>query len=217
MESINQVKNAPAPRHWETSWGQRRALLKKAVKKDMSGGVQTWRMLSPLLLTKVILETLKPGPLTLGSQCRLWICSASWFSDQLPGGPSQNCCPSLSLRSNLKVCSTSKVPLWEDFFSLLYPGFISHCFNLMGFPGGSVIRNLPVSAGDAGSISGSGRSPGGGNGNPLHYACLENLMHWGAWAAVYRGCKVGHNWATEHKHTHIAFNACPFLPHLLLL
>ena len=46
-----------------------------------------------------------------------------------------------------------------------------------GFLGGSVIKNLPASAGDAGnfgSIPGSGRSPGGGNGNPLQYSCLGN-------------------------------------------
>ena len=47
----------------------------------------------------------------------------------------------------------------------------------MGIPGGSVVKNLPVNTGDAedvGSISGSGRSAGGGNGNPLQYSCLEN-------------------------------------------
>ena len=43
----------------------------------------------------------------------------------------------------------------------------------MGFPGGSVVKNLPTKAGDAGSIPGSGRSPGEGNGNPLQYSCLE--------------------------------------------
>ena len=43
-----------------------------------------------------------------------------------------------------------------------------------GFPGGSVVRNSPANAGDGGSIPGSGRSPGEGNGNPLWYSCLEN-------------------------------------------
>ena len=37
----------------------------------------------------------------------------------------------------------------------------------MGFPGGSVVKHLPTKAGDAGSIPGSGRSPGEENGNPL--------------------------------------------------
>ena len=45
-----------------------------------------------------------------------------------------------------------------------------------GFPGGSVVKNLPSNAGDAGSIPGSGRSPGEGNGNPLQYSCLGNPM-----------------------------------------
>ena len=42
-----------------------------------------------------------------------------------------------------------------------------------GFPGGSVVKNPPANAGDTGSIPGSGRSPGEGNGNPLQYSCLE--------------------------------------------
>ena len=45
----------------------------------------------------------------------------------------------------------------------------------MDFPGGSVVKkkNLAANAGDAGSILGSGRSPGEGNGNPLQYSCWE--------------------------------------------
>ena len=49
----------------------------------------------------------------------------------------------------------------------------------MGFPGGSVVENLPDAAGDAGdmgSIPGLRRSLGGGNGNPLQYPCLKNPM-----------------------------------------
>ena len=52
------------------------------------------------------------------------------------------------------------------------------------FPGGSVVKNSPASAGDsrdASSISGSGRFPGVENGNPLLYSCLENSMDTGAW------------------------------------
>ena len=52
-----------------------------------------------------------------------------------------------------------------------------------GFPGGSVLKNPPASAGDAGLIPGLGRSPGGGNGNPLQHSCLENPMDRGAWLA----------------------------------
>ena len=53
-----------------------------------------------------------------------------------------------------------------------------------------VVKNLPADAGDirvVGSIPGSGRSPGGGLGNPLQYSCLENPMDRGAWrASVHR-------------------------------
>ena len=49
--------------------------------------------------------------------------------------------------------------------------------NKRGFPGGSIVKNLPVNAGAAGDsafMPGSGRSPGGGNGNPLQDYCLKN-------------------------------------------
>ena len=45
---------------------------------------------------------------------------------------------------------------------------------LKGFPGGSMVKNPPINAGDMGLIPGSGRFPGGGNGYPLQYSCLEN-------------------------------------------
>ena len=54
----------------------------------------------------------------------------------------------------------------------------------MGFPGGSVVKNPPASAGDMGSISRSGRSPGEGNGNPLQHFCLGNPIDRGAWWAT---------------------------------
>ena len=55
----------------------------------------------------------------------------------------------------------------------------------LGFPSGSVVKNLPANAKDVGSISGSGRSPGEGNGKPHQYSCL-GIMDGGAW------------WATDH-------------------
>ena len=50
-----------------------------------------------------------------------------------------------------------------------------------GFPGGSAGRESTYNSGDPGSIAGSGRSPGEGNGNPLQYSCLENPMDRGDW------------------------------------
>ena len=57
----------------------------------------------------------------------------------------------------------------------------------LDFPGGSVVKNLPANAGVAGSIPGSRRSPGDGNGNPLQYFCLGNPMDRGAWWAAVCG------------------------------
>ena len=60
-----------------------------------------------------------------------------------------------------------------------------------------VVKNPPASDGDvrdAGSISGLGRSPRGGHGNPPQYSCLENPMHRGAWRAIFHGVtRVGHD------------------------
>ena len=62
--------------------------------------------------------------------------------------------------------------------------------SLKGFPGGSVVKNLPGNVGDAGhagSIPQSGRSPGGGSGNPLQHSCLENPMGRRTWWATVHG------------------------------
>ena len=62
--------------------------------------------------------------------------------------------------------------------------------NIRGFSGGTVVKNLHANVGDTrdmGLISGLGRSPGGGNGNPLQYPCLENPMDRGAWEATVHG------------------------------
>ena len=65
----------------------------------------------------------------------------------------------------------------------------------MGFPGGSVVKNLPANVEDVrdvGSIPGSRRSPGRGHSNPLQYSCLENLLDRGAWWATVHG--VANRW-----------------------
>ena len=59
-----------------------------------------------------------------------------------------------------------------------------------GFPDGIVVKVLPANAGDTrdkGSVPGSGRSLGGGNGTQLHYACLGNSLDKGAWWSIVRG------------------------------
>ena len=57
----------------------------------------------------------------------------------------------------------------------------------MGFQHDLLVKNLPVNAGDEGSISGEGRSPVVGNGNPLEYSCLESSRDRGSW------------WVTFHR------------------
>ena len=62
----------------------------------------------------------------------------------------------------------------------------------------SVGKESTCNAGDLGSIPGSGRSPGDGNGNPIQYSCLENPMNRGAWQATVHGvARVGHDLATK--------------------
>ena len=67
---------------------------------------------------------------------------------------------------------------------------------MRGFPHGSVVKNSPANSGDAGLIPGSGRSPGGGNGNPLQYSCMGNPMDRGAWGG-HAVVRVGHDLATK--------------------
>ena len=60
---------------------------------------------------------------------------------------------------------------------------------ICGRLGGSLVKNLPANAADKGSITGSARSPGGGNDNPLQYSCLENPMDRGAGGLQLLGSK----------------------------
>ena len=74
----------------------------------------------------------------------------------------------------------------------------------MGFPGGSDGKEFTCSAGIVGSVSGLGRSPGGGHGNPLQYSCLENPVDRGACrATVPVVARVGHNLVTKTKYLEV--------------
>ena len=90
---------------------------------------------------------------------------------------------------NLAFCKSSHWLTYTDNISLTCPveQEMASSPNVLGFPGGSVIKNPPVNAGDTGSIPGSGRSPGGGNGNPLQFSYLGNLTDRGAWQAIVHG------------------------------
>ena len=84
----------------------------------------------------------------------------------------------------LKVLPVVFLRRWQQY------NFESPNENSQGFPGGTVVKNPPANAGDArdaGSIPGSGRSPGGRNGNPLQYSCLENPMGKATWWVTVHG------------------------------
>ena len=72
---------------------------------------------------------------------------------------------------------------------------LPHCATAPPAPGGSDSKESACNAGDLGSILGSGKCPGEGNGNPLQYSCLENPMHRGVWQAIYSmvSQRVGHD------------------------
>ena len=117
--------------------------------------------------------------------------------------------------NNIETCILSNVK------SIHFFAFT--CFYLQGSQVVLVVKNPPANAGDVrnlGSIPGSGRSPGEGNGNPLQYSCLENAMDRGAcWATVYGVAqsqtwlslphvfhfqlgKERESWFYTHTHTH---------------
>ena len=85
------------------------------------------------------------------------------------------------------LSSSSSIHMYTFFFIF----FCIMVYCRMGFPGDSVVKNPPANAEDAGdesSISGLGRSPGGGNGNPLQYSCLgysrgqRSLAYYSPWS-----------------------------------
>ena len=91
------------------------------------------------------------------------------------------------------------------------------CLNKDGynnnFPGGSEVKASARSVEDLGSIPGSGRSPGEGNGNPLQYSCLENSMDGGAWWATVQGVAKSRTGLSDFTHSlhSIIYFCCFFL------
>ena len=71
----------------------------------------------------------------------------------------------------------------------------------MDVPGGSDGKASAYNVGDPGSIPGSGRSPGEGNGNPLQYSCPENHMDGGAWKAAVHGVAKNLTWLSDFTFT----------------
>ena len=85
-------------------------------------------------------------------------------------------------------------------FSVIQLFHYYYSTNIIGFPGGSVVKNPPANAGDSedgGSIPGLGRSPGEGNGKLLQYYCLGNPMDKGSWRATVHGVTKSRTWLSN--------------------
>ena len=88
------------------------------------------------------------------------------------------------------VFSCERLRNHEECFLIPTLGFMRTPPQTWGFPCGLVVKNPPSNVGDAEDaclIPGSGRSPGGGNGNALQYSCLKNPKDGGAWWATVPG------------------------------
>ena len=89
-----------------------------------------------------------------------------------------------------------------DFFFFFQMCSLNKLFaDSLDFPGGSDGKAFAYNAGDPGSIPGSRRSPGEGNGNPLQYSCLENPMDRGAWWATVQGVTKSRTWLSDFAFT----------------
>ena len=95
---------------------------------------------------------------------------------------------------------TCTLELWWGLNQLIHRVVGSVPNTNLGFPGGSDSKESACDAGGPDLISGSGKSPGEGTGNPLQYSCLENSMDRGAWWATVWSIglqRVGHNEVTN--------------------
>ena len=110
------------------------------------------------------------------------------------------CSYQVSYMKRLNLCSSFSPDHCPPLFI-----FTRHLgIDVMGFPGGTVVKNLPASAGgarDMGSVPELGGSSGAWSGKPLQYLCLENSMDRGTWEVVYsHGITKSRTWLEHHYH-----------------
>ena len=95
-------------------------------------------------------------------------------------------------------------PFWPNDLHILIQFLNTFLFNiigvnkLLGFPDGSAGKEFTWNAEDTGSVPELGRSPGGGQGNPLQYSCLENPTDRGSWKATVQRVRKGWMWLSTH-------------------
>ena len=106
----------------------------------------------------------------------------------------------LSLNSFIYL---SKLSIYPSIYLSIYLSI-----HLSDFPGGWDGKVSAYNAGDIGSVPGLGRSPGGGNGNPLQYSCIDTSVDRGAWWATACEVRVWDSWSTEQAtHTRLLLHA----------
>ena len=106
----------------------------------------------------------------------------------------------------------AKSSLYRVYWTFIWAWVFMICLTEQELPSWLSSKESSCNAGVADSIPGMGRSPGGGNGNPLQYSCLGNPMDREAWrATVYGVAKSGHNWATKRQQTEQQTVHCAFV------
>ena len=104
---------------------------------------------------------------------------------------------SIEKEQNQKKTKSTSRKHWIQYFEVFKNVYADLCPSQVVL----MVKNLPANAGDireACSVPGSGRSPGGGSGNPLQYSCLENPMDRGAWRATGQGLKESDTTEAAH-------------------
>ena len=148
------------------------------------------------LLPSSLLPSIFPSIRFFSNEFALWIRWPKYRSFSFSRSPSNEYSDLISFRMDwFDLLSVQEIlksffstTIWEHQFFSAQPSLwpkLSHLYMTTGktiaFPSGSEVKASAHNAGDLGSIPGSGRAPGEGNGNPLQYSCLENLTDGGAW------------------------------------
>ena len=144
--------------------------------------------------------TYRPGMLPASSSAQGSPHFRQWpVCPQCPGWetPTQLRCLSSLLNSSWDPCYVSICELLWHFDISILNSFNHIYWMSTTYSGGSDGKESTCSAGDLGLIPELGRSPGEGNGHPLHYSCLENNMDWGAWQANVHGVAKSQTWLSD--------------------